>query len=456
MFLLKKNLLLILCFFSNLCFSKIYINIDSPKVEKSIIALSPFISKNTTTQKGDLKLEKNLNKDLHTNIKFSSYFKILSKKAFIENPLEVSSRPYPEDARGFRWKNWKLSGADFLLFGSYSTENSRLILDISFYNINSQKKVFQKRYQAKKSKAKSLIDTLSNDIVEKLSGKKGIFKTKIASIRNVSRSKKELFLMNWDGRQKERLSYHRSIVLSPSWSKDGKNISYTAFVYNTKLKRRMTALFLLNLSSNKIKLLSNRKGANLGADFFPNRKDMLITLSSGIGFMDIFKINLSSLSIKPITKGPPGIINVEPSIHPKKKWIAFSSDRNGKTMIYTMKAAGSEIKQITFAGHHNSTPDWNPQNDEIVFSGQSNKRFDLFTVRSNGTGLRRLTSLKRSNGTWANCESPSFSPDGRFIVFTSDLSGTYQLYIMNVDDLSIERITFDRYNYKSPKWSPYL
>ena len=80
----------------------------------------------------------------------------------------------------------------------------------------------------------------------------------------------------------------------------------------------------------------------------------------------------------------------------------------------------------------------------------------MFLVNADGSGLRRLTSLKKPNGRWANCESPSFSPDGRFVVFSSDLSGSYQLYIMNLDDLNIERITFDRHSYKSPKWSPYL
>ncbi len=457
MFILVKNIFFALIFFSSsFSFGKIYINIGSPKIRKSVIALSPFILRDVQSDRKKIKLGQDMNKYLNRNLKFSSYFQILSRKAFIENPIEVSPLPYPKDPNGFRWKNWKLSGADFLFFGSYSIINSELILNVSFYNINSQKTVFRKKYKTKVSNTKSLIDTLSNDIVKKLSGKQGIFKTKIVSTRNTSGSKKELFIMNWNGDNQKRLSYHRSIVLSPSWSPNGKKIAYTAFVYNKKLKKRMTALFLLNLSTNKIKLLSNRNGANLGSDFFPNGKEILITLGVGSGYMDIFKMNLSSFSTKPLTKGPRGVINVEPSINPRNGLIAFSSDKSGKTMIYTMTKSGKNIKRITFAGHYNSTPDWDFQNNRVVFSGRANGRFDLFLINANGTGLKRLTSLKKPNGTWANCESPSFSPDGRFIVFSSNLSGTYQLYIMNVDDLSIERITFDRYNYKSPKWSPYL
>ena len=147
---------------------------------------------------------------------------------------------------------------------------------------------------------------------------------------------------------------------------------------------------------------------------------------------------------------------MEPRIHPKTRRIAFSSDRTGKPMIYTMNRKGKNITQLTYAGHYNTSPDWSPAKRELVFSGRSGGRFDIFLISEWGRVLKRLTTLKKKNRTWANFEAPSFSPDGRFLVFTSDLTGNDQLYIMNLDDLSIERITFDSFNYKSPRWSPYL
>ena len=118
--------------------------------------------------------------------------------------------------------------------------------------------------------------------------KKGIFETKIVSVRSTSGTKKELFVMDWSGQNKRRLSYHRSIVLSPTWSSDGNKLAYSAFVYNKKLKKRVATLFLYDFKTNKIKLLSSRNGANLGSDFFPSGRQMLITLNSGKGLFDIF------------------------------------------------------------------------------------------------------------------------------------------------------------------------
>ncbi|MCZ0931872.1 MAG: hypothetical protein OXJ52_01800, partial [Oligoflexia bacterium] len=364
--------------------------------------------------------------------------------------------PYPKSSGGFRWQNWKLSGADFLFFADYSINENSLSVEIYFYNVNLQKRIFKKSYKGTTDKSLQLIDKISNDIIKKLSGRKGIFETKILAVRSMGAVKKELFLMSWNGENKKRITYHRSIVLSPSWSTRGTKAAYSAFVYNKKIKTRVAALFLYDFQTNKAKVLSARRGANLGSEFFPQDRNLLVTLGQGIGLLDIFKLNLRSLTLSPLTQGPRGVINVEPSIHNRTRRVAFSSDKNGKTMIYTMSSNGKDIKPLTYAGHYNSNPDWHPYKNEIVFSGLSKGRMDLFQISAQGTGLRRLTSLRKANGAWANCESPSFSPDGRFVIFSSDVSGTYQLYVMNLDDLSIERITFDRHHYKSPKWSPYL
>ena len=434
--------------------SKVYINIGAPeRVKKSLIALSPFLARDSLSQQV---LGQKMEERLKKNLKFSGYFHLLSPKAFIENPATRAPVPYPKKLNGFRWKNWKLAGADFLLFAHYSVTQNQAGLEVFVYNINLQKTLLKKKYKGAVGQTNQIVDKLSNDIVKSLSGKKGIFETKILSVRSLGGSKKELFIMDWNGQNKKRLTYHRSIVLSPFWSNKGDKAVYSAFVYNKKFKKRAPALFLYDLKAGKIKLLSAKYDMILGFDFFPSGKNILVSTSSGKGLLDIFKFNLSSLKMTSLTQGRGGAIHVEARIHPRTKRIAFSSDQRGKTMIYTMDRKGKNLKQITFVGHYNSNPDWHPEKNKLVFSGLSKGRMDLFQVSSDGTSLKRLTSLKKRSGRWANCEAPSFSPDGRFIVFSSDVSGTYQLYVLNTEDLSIERITFDRYNYKSPRWSPYL
>ena len=458
-----KTLIPIACF---LCFcpfplyGKIYINIGAPqKLQKSLIALAPFALQGASSP-DDISLGRKMRDRFQKNLKISGYFNILSPKAFIEDPSQSSSYPRPQDPRGFIWKNWRLAGADFLFFGSWSvSQEGQLQLNSSLHNINLQKTALRKQYTGARAQYNKIIDLLTNDIIKALTGKKSIFETKILVVKDSPKKQiKELFIMDWDGRNQKQITRHRSIVMSPVWSNDGGRAAYSAFVYNKKLKKKSMGLFLYHFKTNKIKLLFSRARGMLAGDFMPNGKEILLSSTIGPGRMDISLLNIKTSALSPLTKGPRGAIHVEPNIQPKSRNIAFSSDLTGggRAMIWTMSARGSNQKRLTFAGKYNSQPVWMPDPSQLIFAGLSRGKMDLFKISAQGGGLKRLTGLRKQNGSRASCESPDLSPDGKFIVFRSDVSGTWQIYIMNTDTLSVERITFDRRNYQSPKWSPWL
>ena len=449
---------LLFFFLSPPAFSKIYINIGAPgQVKKSLIARAPFQWQGESPLNSKMKAVKGrMEQRLDSNLNFSSYFKLLDKEAFLEDLSKKEPHPSSLSPNGFDWDSWKSISADFLLIPQYYlNEKGQLVLEVYFYNVNSRKSVFVKRYTSSLEGAESLMDKLSNHIVKSLSGRDGIFKTKIVAVKSFPGKTKELVVMDWQGKKEKRLSYHESIVMSPVWLKKGDQVIYSAFVYNKRLKKPTTALFRYTFKTNRLELLSIKAEENFGSDVFPNGKKLLVSTNLGDGLMDIFEFNLKKKTFKALTEGLRGVISVEPSIHEKTGEIAFSSDRGGKTMIYVMDRNGKNIRQVSFAGHHNSKPDWHPFKKEIVFSGLSKGKMDLFLISSEGKNLKRLTSLKK-RGRRANSESPSFSPDGRYVVFSSDLNGKHDLFIMNLGDLSVYKITSGSANYTSPKWSPYL
>ena len=167
-------------------------------------------------------------------------------------------------------------------------------------------------------------------------------------------------------------------------------------------------------------------------------------------------MTLEGDDLTPITHASHGALYVEPNVSPDGSKIAFSSDKDGNPMIYTMSIIGTDVKRITYAGHYNSSPSFSPDGKKLAFAGQDKDHFDIFTVNLDGTDMQRLTSAKKPNGRMANNEDPSWSPDGRHLVFTSDRTGTNQIFIISADGTNERRITVDKNNYYKARWSPYL
>jgi TolB protein len=125
-------------------------------------------------------------------------------------------------------------------------------------------------------------------------------------------------------------------------------------------------------------------------------------------------------------------------------------------MIFVMNSDGTDVKRLTFAGVYNSTPAWSPDSKRIAFAGfdDKTKNYDIFTMDITGGNLARLTSAKKKDGRLADNEDPSFSPDGRHVLFRSNRTGKYQLYVVSADGEDERRITFDQHEYYRPRWSP--
>ena len=69
-------------------------------------------------------------------------------------------------------------------------------------------------------------------------------------------------------------------------------------------------------------------------------------------------------------------------------------------------------------------------------------------MRSDGKDLRRITFSEAID------TEPSFSPDGKWLLFTSDRGGSAQIYRVPVAGGPAERLTFDGTNNFSPRVSP--
>lgn len=438
--------------------SQIYIKIGEAKTVKKLLALPPlqYFGAPVAGSKYQ-EMGSELFEVITNDLLVSSYFQMIKQSAFLEDTAKVGLKPVSKDEpKGFKFDTWKELKADFLIRAGYSMVGDKVTLDTYLYHVPKGELVVGKKYESTASNVRKVAHTFANDVLKALTGKEGMFLSKIVTTSDRDGGKsREVFIMDWDGASPTKVSNHQSITISPAWSPDGKKIAYTAYVQRAKSKMRNADLFIYEVETGKRFLTSYRPGINSGAAFAPDNKNIYLTLSQS-GNPDIYKMAIDGTLQGKITNGPNGAINVEPSVSPDGSKLAFSSDRHGRPMIYTMANDGSNITQITFAGVFNSTPVWSPDGGKLAFAGQSEDHFDIFVINTDKTNLQRITDAKKANGKAAHNEDPSFSPDGRFLMYTSNRTGTNQIYISTVDGSEERRVTNDKYNYYKPKWSQNL
>lgn len=134
------------------------------------------------------------------------------------------------------------------------------------------------------------------------------------------------------------------------------------------------------------------------------------------------------------------------------KWLGLSSSRpNTSSTIYYMPITGGDPKIVV-----DSTPSylhgWSPNGKEVVYTGQRISVSPIYQIRKkpiNGGPEVQLTfsEIGRADG-------PEYSPDGKWIYFNADYSGTMQIWRMKPDGSAQEQLTFDEYNDWFPHISP--
>jgi len=438
--------------------SAVYIDVGQAQVRKSLLALPPILYVGTqATNRAHIEAGQDLFRVISNNLSVSNFFTFIKPEAYLEDPAKVGLTPAPGNPGGFKFENWKTIGAEFLVRASYNVLGNELSMESYVYHVPTAKLVLGKNYKGPLSASRKMAHTFSNDLVKALTGKRGMFFSKIAATRQETKgaTTKEIYVMDWDGANQQKITSHGHIAISPAWSTKGDKISYTAFVFHKKNKVHNADLFIYELATAKRFLVSYRKGMNSGSAFLPGDEHLLLTLSKD-GNPDIYKMTADGVTLTQLTKGPNRSMNVEPAVSPDGKTVAFSSDRAGKPMIFLMDINGGNVKRITYAGKYNSTPAWSPDGKMLAFAALDGKNFDIFTMNRDGSNLKRMTEARKPDGRPANNESPSWSPDGRHILFSSDRTGKYQLYIVSPDGTNERRITNDNYNWDKPKWSPFL
>ena len=157
--------------------------------------------------------------------------------------------------------------------------------------------------------------------------------------------------------------------------------------------------------------------------------------------------------------------NAETTIHPTEEKVIFTSLRDGDINLFEMDYNGENIIQITKEYGYDGGAFYSPKGDRIVWrawypstqeekakwKNNLTKKFiesvplDIYVAQRDGSKKIRLTNNGATN--WA----PSWHPDGKHIVFSSNMDdwredynaygSNFEIYMINIDSSKLIRLT---------------
>lgn len=234
--------------------------------------------------------------------------------------------------------------------------------------------------------------------------------------------------------------------LSPVWTSDSDYILYT-------VKRNDSdnlESYKMRANGSEMERIGIGEGNLTGlSDINPSGTELILTKSNN-SQSGLYLANLQDGTVYPVAD----------DLQISEGWGAWC--RLGKKIAYTRESAGtpSQLWIVDRDGNNNMRlgtsenvgigKDWCPLGLRVLYSAKDLKEaYDLWVIDFYGTNQAQLTNT--SYNEW----NPSFSPDGKWIVYVSDEDGNPDIWVMDIEGNYRARLTNSTASPDSvPKWSP--
>ena len=224
--------------------------------------------------------------------------------------------------------------------------------------------------------------------------------------------------------------------------------------FSTRAGGNNDDIYLLDMITGDVTQLTNDPANDLYPAWSPDGKRIVFSSNRQGGNRDVYVMDADGGNLTRLT------FNVDyeedPAWSPDGRRIAFSSwIGDGKRDVFVMNADGTNVLQITTNAAEDRKPAWSPDGTHIaIFSDRKDAGyFQLYAVDATCTTPETCeASIQPINNAYGTF--PAWSPDGKEIVYQSNVDLNFNLYVVNLDTGITRRLTEDRADDRRPAWSP--
>ncbi|HKQ04466.1 MAG TPA: translocation protein TolB [Blastocatellia bacterium] len=254
----------------------------------------------------------------------------------------------------------------------------------------------------------------ADEIVKLLTGRDGIATSKLAYVGGEA-----IRAADYDGFNARTVATDGPILRFPQFSPDGRYLAYVSY-------KSGVPNIVVRTADGGLVGGTHFNATTTSPAISPNGQLAFSSAISNDGSMEIYVSNLDGSNPRRLTRTAKGI-NISPRWNPKTgREIAYISSRGGSPQVYVMDASGANQRPLISRGGHADSPSWSPDGRYIAFTYGGAGSFQIFIADVASGQLLQLTSQGRN-------ESPTWAPDSRHLAYQSNRTGRWEVWQMHVD-----------------------
>jgi dipeptidyl aminopeptidase/acylaminoacyl peptidase len=209
----------------------------------------------------------------------------------------------------------------------------------------------------------------------------------------------DLFVMNVDGTDRQRLTNTLEKEFEPRMSPDGTQIAY--MVLDESQYLNLWDIHVMDINGSNARAVTDDMFFDGLGDWSPHSQSILFAsnrFEDGTAFptgQRLYLINLETEEISLLAET--WRFDQRPMFSPDGRRIAFNSNRTYQSEVYVMNADGSDILRLTNSEIASSRPTWSPDGQYIAFLSSvvdetNSNAYDIFVISADGGTPTRITN----------------------------------------------------------------